>query len=329
MNNTFINYQLIIKKDKRKVARCLFLCNECLKKDIKTYITVECPMFKLNDFKNTYHLCHSCNSLKVCDELEQKTGKRSKTKGMSYEQKYGHEKAEQLKRHLSETKKGIKIGHRPIAWISPMKGKTYEELYGQDKALELKQLRKEKNPGMLRKGKTYEEFYGNEKAKRIKQKFKNNNRGKHLKGKAPLLDCGNAYSGYYKQYFFRSFLELSFIINFLEFNNLPIVSAEYIKIPYINSQNKNTFYRPDFIVSNTIYEIKPSYFLSNKDNILKFEAAQKYCIDNGYKYVVMTEKNFKQLQNEQIKNLYLSKMIMLTKNKDQKFKLKFKLEDLI
>ena len=66
----------------------------------------------------------------------------------------------------------------------------------------------------LRKGTTFEEFYGQEKAKVIKEKFSLRMRGKnnHMYGKPSPNGSGNGWSGHYGSFYFRSLLELSFLI---------------------------------------------------------------------------------------------------------------------
>lgn len=317
-----ISYEIVEKyTPKKKIARCKLLCDVCLKKNIKTYKTTECFLSKLSEFKDKEHICNSCKSLRGYDKHEKIFGVRSAKKGLTLEQCVGYDKALQIKQQLSKKHKGIKIGPRPKNWIHPSKGKTYEEIYGEKEAQRLKRLRSEQNPGISRRGQTYEEIYGLEKAIQIKEKRKNSIViGAHLKGKAPSLKSGNGYSGHYKGHFFRSFLELSFMINFLERNNLPIISAEYIEIPYYDLNNNYTTYRPDFICNNTIYELKPKYFVNDPLNTLKAKAAQVWATEHGYNYQIITEKDFRQLTKGQIKELYLNHIIQILEKYDQRIR---------
>lgn len=303
----FVSYEIIQKyKNRTRIARCTTLCDSCLKKGKQTFKTSECFLSKLPEFKVKEHICNSCKSLRVYDKHEKINGKRSDRKGQTLEQILGAQRAKTVKEQLSRHRKGIKIGPRPEGWIHPQKGKTYEEIFGEEEAKRLKKLRSEKNPGILRRGQTWEESYGIEKSQRIKEKRKNNsNIGMHLKDETPRLTSGNGYSGHYKGHSFRSFLELSFMVNFLEKNNLPIISAEYIKIPFVDPNNRSTSYRPDFIVDNIIYELKPKYFVNDPLNICKANAAQKWAAENHFVYKIITEKDFRQLTKGQLKEMYL------------------------
>ena len=61
-------------------------------------------------------------------------------------------------------------------------------------------------------------------------------------------------------------------------NNPNVKSAEYIKIPYIHPyKNVNRMYMPDFVVNNTIIEIKPSKLVNTPTNKAKYKAAKLFC----------------------------------------------------
>jgi len=111
-------------------------------------------------------------------------------KGKTYEEIYGIEKAEIIKKKLSEKRKGkthIEIFGKDKAekWLKNRKGKSMEDLYGKEKAEKMKKILSEhrKKRNHLRKNKTYEELYGKEKAKEIKIKISNTiNKNCKLKG---------------------------------------------------------------------------------------------------------------------------------------------------
>lgn len=94
------------------------------------------------------------------------------TKGKTYEEIYGEEKAAELRKQRSQT-----FLNQP----SPHKGKTYEEIYGPEKAAEMRRIRSSANPfrnvHKKTKGKTYEEIYGEEKAKELRQNRKESRTG--------------------------------------------------------------------------------------------------------------------------------------------------------
>lgn len=92
--------------------------------------------------------------------------KRSEKSRRSYEERYGVDKAKELKEQRRKKAKENKLGSR-------FSGKTYEEIYGKDKAEQLKETRSEHfkrlAPSNHLRGKTYEEAYGEEKGKELKE----------------------------------------------------------------------------------------------------------------------------------------------------------------
>lgn len=230
------------------------------------------------------------------------------------------------------------------------KNKTYEDLYGIDKANIIKESISKKNKiiglstktkKMLKKytdftrGKTYVEIYGIDKAKLIQDKIRTTNinmgrsRGEKnpMYGKPSPQGSGNGWSGWYKGHFFRSLLELSFIINFLEKNKYIWESAETIKyrISYIDYNGIKRNYFPDFYIKNTIIEVKPKNLLNSNMVIQKIEAAKKWCESNGLQYKIYTENDFNKLTNKEILDLYNFGTIIFTDRYLDKFKRRYKI----
>lgn len=84
------------------------------------------------------------------------------------------------------------------------------------------------------------------------------------------------------------------IMQFLDANpNVTTWKYEPIRISYIYNDNKR-WYVPDFLVTfqddrSEIWEIKPKEFIDSEKNILKSEAAQRYCqLNNIDAYQVIT-----------------------------------------
>ncbi len=110
--------------------------------------------------------------------------------------------------------------------------------------------------------------------------------------KAPLRtpSFGRGICGKYKNYYFRSLLELSFLISFIEKKGLKFESGEQRKyeIPYTDETGKKRNYLPDFIVTmgdkKTIFECKPKRLWESERVMLKAKAAQKYAKRNNMNY---------------------------------------------
>ena len=131
------------------------------------------------------------------------------------------------------------------------------------------------------------------------------------------------YQGYYKNFFFRSFLELSFLIQnkiFLE----EIKSAEKdINIKY-RYKNVNKTYKPDFIWKNEIIEVKPLYQMDLGINKAKFLAAKSWCGVNGFKFRVITDKEINVLGKSVIFELIRNMEVSLLKKDLIRFQNKIK-----
>ena len=159
-------------------------------------------------------------------------------------------------------------------------------------------LRGEKN-GMYgksipseKKGKTYIELYGIEKATQLKNKISKRSSGENnpMFGKPSPVGSGNGWSGHYNNYYFRSLLELSFIINIVERFKLNLKSAESIRIRYSdNGRDRN--YIPDFIINDKyLIEIKPKKLVNSPSVILKKNAALSYCHSHNLVYKIISPR---------------------------------------
>jgi len=101
-----------------------------------------------------------------------------------------------------------------------------------------------------------------------------------------------AYSGVYRGIRFRSLLELSVIRHFE--NEGYVFGQDFIyesvRIPYGARKTRN--YIVDFSIpeSKLLVEVKPSKRAENKNNRAKRAAAEAWCLENGWSYVIITEQ---------------------------------------
>lgn len=173
------------------------------------------------------------------------------------------------------------------------------------------------------------EKYGEDEAKRrdieykekvsLKSSGKNNN----MYGKPSPQGSGNGWSGWYKGWFFRSFHELSYMINVIEKENLRWETAEKrkYKIKYIDFKGEERNYFPDFLINGKkLVEVKPERLKNSKTVIIKSEAAEKFCKKSGYKFEIVTPTL---LMDDEIKSLYLNKEIKFTERYEKKIKKRF------
>jgi hypothetical protein len=191
----------------------------------------------------------------------------------------------------------------------------------------------EKNPSSnINKRPVYEiwvEKYGIEKAdKRLllaqeKQSIAASGNKNSMYGKTSPYGTGRGWSGWYRGWFFRSLLELSYMIKVIEKEGLIWESAETkeFMIPYINQEGMNRNYFPDFLVGgNRLIEVKPKRLQANITVLLKKEAAEKFCNKKGWCYELLDSKT---LNKEEIITLYNQGKIKFLLKYEEKFKIKY------
>jgi len=138
-------------------------------------------------------------------------------------------------------------------------------------------------------------------------------------GKLSPQGSGNGWSGWYNGWFFRSLMELTYMIKFIEKNNWIWESGETERynIKYLDYRGNERTYHPDFIINNKIMvEIKPIK-LWNSDGVQrKKNAAELYCVKHGMIYELI---NIDEIID--INELINKKLLTFTKKYSEKFKL--------
>jgi hypothetical protein len=167
--------------------------------------------------------------------------------------------------------------------------------------------------------KTWDERFGIEESIKRKEWMSKNNKlvpkygpDNPQWGKPAHKLSGKGTKGYYNGIFFRSLMELSFIINFLEKNNIIYESGELKKyaIPYkLDDISRNYFC--DFVVDKTFYEIKPEALHNTYKNRCKWEYAKTWCSERGYEFKVYSEYDFDLLKREEIDKLITDDKLIL------------------
>lgn len=118
-------------------------------------------------------------------------------------------------------------------------------------------------------------------------------------------------SGWYKGLYFRSSLELSFLVRN---SHKTFISCEIKKYGIQYSVNdKSKMYYPDYTDGEFIYEIKPTSLLGFGLNPIKLENAIKIY---GEKYKIITEKECGYIPKTLIKTLISDGSIILVKNSE-------------
>lgn len=248
-----------------------------------------------------------------------------------------HSNKDEVKKQRSENMKGSKNPmYGKVGDANPFYGKSHteaaisrmkevrnnnSELYKSEEfRKKMSEVTIGKNNGMYGKS-VYErwvELYGtdvaNDKLFDMKEKISVKTSGENnpMYGKPAPTGSGNGWSGWYKGWYFRSILELSYMINIIERFNIPWVSAETNKyaIPYIWEGVKKTYFA-DFILDNRyMVELKPTSLQKTKQNIAKFEHAEEFCKDKSLIYKVT---DIPKIKKEQLIDLVKSGLVILTK----------------
>lgn len=130
-------------------------------------------------------------------------------------------------------------------------------------------------------------------------------------GRPSPLKSGAAYSGYYKEYLFRSLPEYYFI----KYNeDKGIKSAE--KDFAIKLTNGKT-YHPDFVIGKTIYEIKADYMMNNPETIQKVKELGEAFPE--YEIKLISASSIKPLDKETILSDIKNNNLRIVSNKQERF----------
>jgi len=159
-------------------------------------------------------------------------------------------------------------------------------------------------------------YFANEMVKQFRELQSKHSSGENnpMFGKPAPKKSGSGISGWYKDIYFRSLLELSFIVNYLERFNMDWECGELnkfvIKYEY---DGKVRNYFPDFVINGKyIVECKPKSLWNTKLNQTKFKFAKEYCEKNNMIYKVI---NPIRIESTKLNHLIDVGLVKLTKKK--------------
>lgn len=136
-------------------------------------------------------------------------------------------------------------------------------------------------------------------------------------GKPTPKKSGNGWSGWYKDFYFRSLRELQFYVEHEGPSLIPIHLDRKYSVEYLGIRGQKRTYSADFILDNkTIIEIKPKKLWSSRENVLKFEAMKEFCEKIGLEFLVLDVIP----NSHSLKEKYLNGEIKFDKKCDDKFK---------
>lgn len=147
-----------------------------------------------------------------------------------------------------------------------------------------------------KKGKTVEELYGEEKGKAIRKIKSQQTSGENNPAYGKIYTKVGRKRGYYKNFFFRSLWEYSYL-KYLESNNYCLNDIEYETVTIkFKFKNVHRTYKPDYYLKkdNKLIEIKSKYHLKLDNELIniKSQAAEKWCTENNASYHILTEDDF-------------------------------------
>lgn len=271
----------IEKKEKEKLLTRI--CPQC-KKEL-TYTTYS----NRNTAEKKQKICKDCDNenrkiyyLGSNNPFYGKSHKQKTLKQMSNIKK-GKTLSDETKELLRNQNKGTN---------NPMYGKTIYDIW-----LE--------NYGKIEADKKLSDF-------KIKQSFNNKGSKNGMFGRPSPKGSGNGWSGWYKGWFFRSLMELSYMINVIERFDLKWENGELkkYKISYFDENNTNRNYFPDFIINNKyVVECKPKKLWNTNINKRKKDSALIFCEKNNLIYKMV---DCPKLKTDETIKLYLDGKIVLT-----------------
>jgi hypothetical protein len=158
---------------------------------------------------------------------------------------------------------------------------------------------------------------------RCKQSFNNRGKKNSMFGKPSPVGSGNGWSGWYKNWYFRSILELSYLIHNIEVQGQRWQSGEQssLGIRYKNHKGIERTYFADFLVEGKyLVECKPRRLFKSLEVKSKARAAKKFCQKQGLHYILIEPTR---LSREEIVSLFRSGKIKFLPRYEKKFKEKY------
>jgi len=152
-----------------------------------------------------------------------------------------------------------------------------------------------------------------------KQSINNIGNKNRMFGKPAPQGSGNGWSGWYKGWYFRSLLELSYMIKVIERFKLKWKSAECkeLKISYVDWSGKQRNYFADFLINDKyLIECKPKKLRNTPSVLAKSNGAKLWCKENGLTYKL---RWIKILSDEIIKNSHDNGIIRFLPKYEEKF----------
>ncbi len=137
-------------------------------------------------------------------------------------------------------------------------------------------------------------------------------------GKTPPYGSGNGWSGWYKGWYFRSLLELSYMVNVIEKYNINWKNGESneYRMTY-EYQGKTSNYVADFILEDKyMIECKPKNLWGSDKVDAKRLAAEIFCREKGLIYKI---REVPRITDYEVYDLYINGIMTWTERYEEKF----------
>lgn len=277
--------------DTRKTRKFKLQCDECNAEILRNLATITSSRLK-HDGKDLCKRCVTINYNKTRPvEIRKKAGQgfANKHKGKKLHEIVGEEKASEIRATFTRQRSGegnVNYGGVFTRGFAdrPLSGK-WEDRYGDEKATQMKAEKSVRNRG----------------------------EGNPMYGKPAPLKSGNGISGHYKDFYFRSLLELSYIL-MLEERDMRFESGESQKhkIEY-SFDGRAKSYFPDFYLpaTNEYIEIKPKSMLNAPLVVAKIAAANF----KGIKLTIVTESDIIKLSKQQLQGMVENGLVQIDQSK--------------
>lgn len=246
------------------------------------------------------------------------------------------------KTHTEETRRRISESNKGKEYTDEQKAKMGHKFSDEQKAAVSKRMSGSNNPHFGKFG-NQSSNYGKKRTEETKQKMrdawteeKRKERSEKYSGenapnygKPPNKYSSNGISGQYSGLYFKSSVELNFLLNYQDLELLRSAETKEFQIPYVCSETKEShFYYPDYFNESEkiLFEIKQAGWeethFKNCNVQDKKKAALKFCKEKGWEYRIVESGRIYKEEMFDLRDLGLVQLNKLREKQYQEWKTK-------
>ena len=183
-------------------------------------------------------------------------------------------------------------------------------MFGKTHSEEVRQATRARQLGF-----SFEERLGIEQAAITKANMRICNAGDRNPAYGKVYDGAgrSPYQGYFRDIHFRSLWELSFLVEKLKVHACVVGEPFFVRYRH---EDRNRTYRPDFLIDQTVFEVKPKIFVEHPSNLPKFVAIREHCARENLEFSIVTEDDLQILTPTQA----LALDVKWSKNAEEKLR---------